>query len=690
MLRLEYKLNTYDVVDSARVGPFTLNEQSSMRLDGYHAFAFANMILKTEGGATLPDNAYSIEEDEFYTANESSDEGSGFIVYKCITIVDVTYAGVDLYFSGNSFAAYTKATGPTVLNNASKANGGFNYTNGFMDLNIDGYNTYKNAAQATPEDGNTGTATSITVSEELDAPLQGNRSLLITKSTIDAQGEGVSYDFTIDEGARAKTTELKFTYKASEFYVAGDMGMYIYDIDNDVMLLPSVVDVPVADTAGNYFSTFITSDGANYRLIWHIQTTNILPYTMGVDKVEVGEFNQGVGDVGYWEDVWGTQLGDIAVDTLSVPQSYGQVRVTVRRTGISPNSLSTVDWELSRNLNYTQVMESSPSNLANNIRLNYNYATETLSTINSGTWTAVIDKIEKWISARNINTASAFTEYASNSSTTDADDTTSFVYGMGGSEGVIGNTALTTFRKKRVLFKKAIQATDQFIFETSQTPYASYFLSASYSGVPISFGYSYINTAGGVSIEKVDNYNVDVVFWNTPYGTTSQQWSSANLSGVRWRVRKVSNGNMAEVPPMVRAEYGKSSQQSFTSVLSICDFETKVEDTHNAVTTGSDWKFTAPMDGIYSIGFSMLSNSISWTAGGLMITANLVLNDVNGKFLVRPYNPAAYTNRSYSNGNTTIRLSKGDYISIKVSYGTSGANIGQLVYDYITIERIGN
>ncbi len=138
------------------------------------------------------------------------------------------------------------------------------------------------------------------------------------------------------------------------------------------------------------------------------------------------------------------------------------------------------------------------------------------------------------------------TEYVSNSSATDADDTASSVAGSGGSVGVIRTTTLTATRKKRVTFATALTATDQVFLEI-------------YNGVGwigshiacVLNGNSTINTLGssaatlaGMGIQLLSTTTADIVFGRyaqTDYTSTNTEWSSTNfVSGTKWRVRKVS------------------------------------------------------------------------------------------------------------------------------------------------------
>jgi hypothetical protein len=144
-------------------------------------------------------------------------------------------------------------------------------------------------------------------------------------------------------------------------------------------------------------------------------------------------------------------------------------------------------------------------------------------------------------------------EYASNSSTTDAADSSSFVYGPQGSTGILQTTALTTARTKTVQFQTPIKPTDTLIFE--------YKYANGTSWIPVIGKFSLIgvqqfetqNTSSyGVSVQHTSNaYQAAVVFGQYCYangatfGASGASWLTGLTSGDRWRVKKVSSPGLA-------------------------------------------------------------------------------------------------------------------------------------------------
>lgn len=149
-------------------------------------------------------------------------------------------------------------------------------------------------------------------------------------------------------------------------------------------------------------------------------------------------------------------------------------------------------------------------------------------------------------------------EYVSNSSSTDADDTTSFVTGTtgsgsgaagGGSVGVIRTTALTATRAKGVQFAAAVKAGDLIYIEFyNGTNWTSYNMTkiATVGGLPIVVDSMIINggTTYGMGLDVISSTRINVLFGNYmkfQNGGASLDWNNAGIvSGTQWRVHKIS------------------------------------------------------------------------------------------------------------------------------------------------------
>lgn len=159
-----------------------------------------------------------------------------------------------------------------------------------------GWATYADAAGTSPVDG-TGGAPSSTFTRSTASPLVGAASFLWTKSAANRQGEGFSYDFTIDSAYQAKVLQISFEYLvASGTFVAGtsttdsDMTVWIYDKTNGVLISPTTQRLFA--NSSTISTTFISnfqsaSNSTSYRLIVHTGSTSASAYTLKFDEFKV-------------------------------------------------------------------------------------------------------------------------------------------------------------------------------------------------------------------------------------------------------------------------------------------------------------------------------------------------------------------------------------------------------------------
>lgn len=126
---------------------------------------------------------------------------------------------------------------------------------------------------------------------------------------------------------------------------------------------------------------------------------------------------------------------------------------------------------------------------------------------------------------------------------------------------------------------------------------------------------------------------------------------------------------------IVAATYGVTTGASTTSANPI-NFETKVIDTHNAVTTGAGtWKFTAPVSGYYRVSGTFLTTG----------AANLLLKKNGTGYAYLGTHGASIEAIS----GVTIQLNAGDYIQIFPDATTTPANIASTSFQcLVSIEKV--
>lgn len=165
------------------------------------------------------------------------------------------------------------------------------------------WNLYKNSASATPDSGTGGIATGLTfsVTNNPAEVLYGIQSFKLSKSAVNAIGEGVSINFTMPEGYKRRNY-INFICKTTDNFGYGDLtssnpsdiSIFVYDVDTST-LIP--LDMNYLDGSGTFLAGFspVDIDSNNYRLIFHVSTTNALAWDFLFDMVVVGPNNYTTG-----------------------------------------------------------------------------------------------------------------------------------------------------------------------------------------------------------------------------------------------------------------------------------------------------------------------------------------------------------------------------------------------------------
>lgn len=194
-----------------------------------------------------------------------------------------------------------------------------NYDAESVSVGTTGWNLYADAAGTSPVDATGGTATGMTITRTTTAGevMIGTASYELAKDAANRQGMGVSYDFTIDNESVVEgggEVFLTFPYNVTTNYASGDVIGYVYDRDgttvkvcqngNSGALQKSTV------RAIHQCSFFATAGNNDYRLAFHIATTNASAYDV---RFELEGFTQSsptptaiVADLGTetWVDSW--------------------------------------------------------------------------------------------------------------------------------------------------------------------------------------------------------------------------------------------------------------------------------------------------------------------------------------------------------------------------------------------------
>jgi hypothetical protein len=147
-------------------------------------------------------------------------------------------------------------------------------------------------------------------------------------------------------------------------------------------------------------------------------------------------------------------------------------------------------------------------------------------------------------------------------------------------------------------------------------------------------------------------------------------------------IERLSGPSVVAASETVAASYWASTSASSSTTQAV-NFDTKEYDTHNAVTPGVNWRYTAPVSGTYLV--TIYVNPSVGTASYFNIYKNS-----NSTI----YKSIGYaTTTTVGNGATSLKLNAGDYIGIYTSasfpyFGNASLNTQNT--SHITIIRTGN
>jgi len=224
--------------------------------------------------------------------------------------------------------------------NAKSSQGIKNYITNFdAETDTTGWSTYADAAQATPVDGTGGSPQASLWIRSTTSPLRGSASFRLDKTgSASRQGQGVSFDFTIDKADQAKVLTVSFDYEvAAGTYADGDVTVYIYDVTNATVIQPAgyIVQKVASGVENKQIATFQTaSNSTSYRLILHIASTSAQNYTLAIDNVVVGPQTVQYGaPITDWQSYTPTITGSTTNPTSTATGQYRRVGDTVEIRG---------------------------------------------------------------------------------------------------------------------------------------------------------------------------------------------------------------------------------------------------------------------------------------------------------------------------------------------------------------------
>ena len=652
--------------------------------------------------------------------------------------------------SSGFYKAYVKdSTGKlTILNSAGTETavgggaGGINLIGdgGNAEAGTTGWATFADAASSRPVDG-TGGSANITWTTSSSSPLYESNSFVFTKDASDRQGQGVSYDFTVQPAHQAKVLQISFDYiVGSGTFVAGtnttdsDLIAYIYDVTNSQLIEPSSFKFlsNSSTIADKFNATFQTSaTGTSYRLILYCASTSASAYTVKLDNISVspstytsgfagddftnvaavaGDFT-GFGTPTSME-VESRRNGDVLEirgKFVSGTSTATEGRVALRYKGGTVTAAGTdkiasikivgkavrsstagVDFVVlaAPNTSYVtfgiQDASRGGSGSQNGDQLIASGATFTFfASVPILGWSSSVQMADQ-TSTRVV----AARAYRSSNQTVSTAAETDIVFNATSSDDVGGFNTSTgeytvkvpgKYRVKTSVYisSAASEVFTLLIYKNGAAVAQRFFTATADSMVDVS---DVVNCVTGDTIKSVIDSTADTSY--TVIGNSTASFTT---------IERLSGPSAIAATESVNCRYSTSSTASISDATwTIIDFNTKSFDSHGAVTTGASWKFTAQIGGVYEV-----SAACGVTGGGGWATNESIIGSIykGGVFydyLFRIFPTSGHAASLVGNGLTTIKLNAGEYIDFRF-YQDSGASLGlNGALQYIDIKRVGN
>ncbi len=465
-----------------------------------------------------------------------------------------------------------------------------------------------------PVDATGGTA-NITFTASATSPLSGQNSFILTKDAAIREGEGVSYQFTIDDASKAKVLQIQFDYLVnSGTFAAGgsttdsDVLVYILDVTNNRLIQPTTFKLFSSSSTivDKFISNFQSSgDSVSYRLIFHCATTSASAFSLKLDNVVISPTTLSYGTpITDWVDFPSVAAGTLITATTTNP-TYGTT------------STNKAQWR----------------RVGANAEIRWNFRQTTSGTAGSGTYLFNIPSVIGSIDTSRVavSTGTNVTDY------TQGAVGTCYYSSDGSSFQAVGTVGAHSASQLKMMFLGMNGGVSAGTLASTQN--ASFF---SLNSSTIAFS----------------------LIASVPIQGWSAQVQSSDVNDQR----------------IVSASYWCSANRSSDTSTPI-NYDSRDIDTHGAVTTGSGWRFTAPISGVYNVQLAAHAGNV--VSYGLLIYKNGVA-----------FKSLAFNNSSTStiNGSTSIQLNAGEYIDIRSSIAVviTGGTLATANVANISITRVAN
>lgn len=489
--------------------------------------------------------------------------------------------------------------------------------------------TYADAAQTNPVDG-IGGAPASTFAVSTDSTMRGVTNFLWTHSAANRQGEGFSYDFSIDPSDKGKVLQCSFEYLISSgVYADNDMSVWIYDVTNAVLIQPAPYLIKNSGIIEKFAVEFQTSSNStSYRLIFHVDTATATAYTIRFTNFNLGPQAKLYGSaVTDWLAYTPTIVG--FGTPSSVLFDYRRVGDTIQvrgrfTSGTNTAVLASISFPGGLTSTASGIFISSEGQSTSATNTRFNVASVSGSTgfslYDNTTGVAQLNgssfsnssilifeadaKIQGWSSSQVFSqdadtrvVALTATTLSSTAITNVNAGTTKLAYSTVVSDTHGGYNSSTGDYTVKVPGKYKITAQDYVSFASGAQIHAIYKNSSA-----LFYGQYQFGSTGGIQAVSgtADLVAGDVIsirsFQQSGSGTAT--WGNSNVSDILL-IERISGPSQIAASESVSAMYtGAPPTGTLNGSLNNVTFGTKVKDSHNGMSGAT---YTVPTSGTYSI-----------------------------------------------------------------------------------------
>jgi hypothetical protein len=615
------------------------------------------------------------------------------------------------------------------VGSSSGGGGGFSYTaaNPSAETDVTGWIAYANTTPGVAPDDFGGTPNvDFTLARNISDPLTDVADFLLTKTANNRQGHGYYWESVIQNADLAQIIRVAMNYKASANYADGYVRVYFVTSD-DEFATNNVIELTQRDVNATSLAKLYLSEGqflstdTKVRICIHVATDTTTAWTFNFARVSVGprEIARGVvetdpiaytpvisistnitGVSGKWSKKGKWMKCQVVIDVAGASDAVAITVALPAGYAMDPEGLAgDLTTEQLPLLGTARIVDGGGYHIG---AVRYHSATTVLIMGDDGlgAWTGA--------SAGSVTVGAGddivldfevpILGWSSNQTmSSDFGGRVITVYGASNGGGSV--TADVT----NIDWTEVSDSTSSWDGTTFTAPETGDYAVSGSVEVTSATGLSIQAYINGTVHKTVGNLNLAIIPISgqiklnkgqlLTFRSTATRTLSASATNHTISIHKIQSPQTLAGGEIVAARYTTAAGQSIANAATpIVDFGTKVFDTHNAVTTGASWKFTAPYSGKYRITSSLrYANGLAWVAGGGV--ASLIYKVGSTYASADTMLAAAGTFGSSSpssNITSTVDMSAGEYIDIRTLHSESSARalLTSGNYNFVEITKV--